>query len=183
MTASARSAPSSNWLSRGFNTGIMLIAASAVGLLASVVLWMIQTHRQERVAEATAFIETAQRFDMTVRAYMTLYLNDKPADAAREAVQKNIQEQYLALERAANMLDGERWDYAERYHKSLVVVSGELDRDIPAAEAKGLLKSIAVARGQNICVTFYLRDEAGMETSARDEKDCGPRGVLARLGS
>ncbi|AJR24577.1 hypothetical protein [Sphingobium sp. YBL2] len=176
MSASA----SSPTRTRGWSAKALVItsaAASAFGAsLLSVggaaALWNYQTHRTERATEVTKFIEVSQEFDRDVTAFMTLYLKGRDATSERLALHKNIQDQFLALERAGTSLGGSALQEAELHQKRLVKVGEELDREVPAAKARDLMQAIADARDSGICVTYRLRDRVGMDTTAEDQEYC-----------
>lgn len=172
MNVSAHSALPSHWSIRGLQAVAGMAVAAAITFAGGIGLWSYQTHRQERAIEVTKFLDVARQFDGKFTAFMTPFLAGQDDKAERIAVRNNIQDQFKALEGAANSLEGERFDLAMAYKAKLVTVATELDRNQPAPEAKTLMQAVAAAKDAEVCVTYYLRDEAGLDTSAKDEKDC-----------
>ena len=176
MSASASSpAQTGGWSARALvitSAAASAFGASLLSVAGAAALWNYQTHRTERANEVTKFIEVSQDFDRNVTAFMTPYLKGRDAAAQRQALHKNIQDQFLALERASTSLGGSEFQEAELHQRRLVKVGEELDREIPAAQADELVQAIADARDSGICVTYRLRDRVGMDTTAEDKDYC-----------
>lgn len=175
MNASAQSA--SGWSSRALvftSASISAIGASVLSVVGAGVLWSYQTDRSERAADATKFIDVSQQFDRTVSDFMTPFLVGKDDAAQREILRKNIQDQFLAIERASTSLPLDRYDNIKRYQATLVTVGTELDKKLPAPEARALVQAIADAKEASVCVTFDLRKAASMSVSDADAEYCAP---------
>ena len=176
MSAAASSPVShGGWSSRALvitSAVASAIGASVLSVAGAAALWNYQTHRTERASEVTKFIDVSQEFDRNVAAFMTPYLKGGNTATERQALHKNIQDQFLALERASTSLDGAALEEAELHQKRLVKVGDELDKEVPAPEADELVQAIADARDSGICVTYRLRERVGMDTTAEDKEYC-----------
>lgn len=165
-------ASSSHWSVRGLKLVGALFLGAAVTFGGSVALSIYQSYQQQRVAEVTKFIDVAQQFDGKFTAFMDPFLAGRDDKAERAAVRANIQDQFLALDRAANNLEGAQFNTAQGYKNKLLRVAAELDRAQPAPQAKALMQAVADVEAAEVCVTYFLRDEAGMDTSETDEMAC-----------
>ena len=154
------------------SSALSALGAASLSVVGAGLLWTYQTDRSERAAEATKFIDVSQQFDRNVTDMMGPFLQGKKDSSQREALRKNIQDQFLALERAIAILPAERTKNARVYQSTLVSVGTELDKNLPAPQARDLIQAIADAKEAAICVTYDLRDAAGMAVSSEDEQYC-----------
>ncbi|WP_163000308.1 hypothetical protein [Sphingobium yanoikuyae] len=151
------------------------LSAAALSTGGAILAWNYQQHRTERAADTQKFIAAAQQFDRAVTSFMTVYLEGKDSQKERNALHANIQDQVLALETAATLLNGQDADDARLYTEKLGEVGQQLDRELPAPKAKGFVQAVADARDSSVCVIFRLRLANGMDTSAEDEEHCRHR--------
>ena len=151
---------SSALLASGLSLGVQYFAAR------------LQEQRTTRVAEVTKFVDAAQQFDALVTKFMDPFLKGSTTTAERQALRDNIQTQYGLLETARTNLEPAQSDRALDYENSLVSVGTELDRNLPASQARDLAQAIAATRAKNVCVVLDLRKKAGLPVISSDEQPC-----------
>tara|TARA_R110000868_G_scaffold305573_7_gene566620 strand:- start:6921 stop:7454 length:534 start_codon:yes stop_codon:yes gene_type:complete len=147
--------------------------AALMATAGSIYIWSLQTKKSERSAEVAKFIDVSQQFDRSFTDFMGPFLKGDDDTAARETLRRNIQDQFLALERASAILPEGGSGRAARYQERLVLVSTELDKRLPAPKARALLQAVADAKDASVCVTFDLRVAASMDVSPDDKRHCG----------
>lgn len=176
MSASvASSNGSDNWSMNARTWAVSIISAvgaTALGLIGQSYMFSYQAQQTQRSATVTKFVEVSQQFDRNVSDFMAPFLQGKDNKAQREALRKNIQDQFLALEQAEGVLPAAEERRAKAYRDALVEVDTQLGRNDPAPKARGLVQAIANAREANVCVTYYMKDEVGLSVSSDDAEYC-----------
>jgi hypothetical protein len=148
----------------------LLSSGLALGVQYFGTLW--QDQRAERIKEVSAFVDSAQRFDQLVTNFMGPFLEGRDDAAARKALRDNIQTQHQLIETAkANLPLGEA-RRASQYQDELVKVGVELDRGLPAPQARALVQAIVDTKATGICVIYDLREQAGLPTVISDREAC-----------
>jgi hypothetical protein len=151
---------------------VAAVGAAALSLVGQYILSSYQAQQTQRTAAVTKFIEVSQQFDRSVTEFMTPYLAGKTSDAQREALRKNIQEQFLALEQTEGILPAGKEARASAYKEALVDVDGRLGETVAAPKARKLVQAIANARDANVCVAYFMKAEVGLSVSADDASYC-----------
>lgn len=116
----------------------------------------LQSRHVDRKEQIDQFRTLSGQMDGLVTAFQELYLAGKPTLGARHALQKNIQDQYTALERVEPLLDVQQAAVAKRYRSQIVAISTNLDSLPPPADARALMQAIATARDTRIDVDAML---------------------------
>lgn len=151
---------------------VSAVGVSVLGLIGQYVLFSYQNAQTQRSATVSKFMEVSQQFDRNVAEFMAPFLQGKDSKQQREALRKNIQDQFLALEQAKGILPASEEARAKAYEDALVEVGTQLDRNEPAPKARGLVQAIANAREANVCVTYFMKDEVGLSVSSDDAEYC-----------
>lgn len=148
------------------------VGATVLGLVGQYGLFSYQAQQTQRSATASKFIEVSQQFDRSVAEFMTPFLEGKDSKAQREALRKNIQDQFLALEQSEGILPAAEEARARAYRNALVEVNAQLGGKNPAPKAQKLVQAIANAREANVCVAYFMKDEVGLGVSSDDTEYC-----------
>ncbi|WP_205693859.1 hypothetical protein [Croceicoccus ponticola] len=148
------------------------MGATVLGLIGQSFMFSYQAEQTQRSASVTKFVEVSQQFDRNVSDFMGPFLQGVDSEAQREALRKNIQDQFLALEQAEGVLPESEESRAKAYRDALVEVDAQLGRNDPAPKARGLVQAIADAREANVCVTYFMKDEVGLSVSSNDAEYC-----------
>lgn len=181
MTAAAPSPPtpsspnSGPWMSKAMMWGTSIVAAvgaAALSLVGQYTLNSYQTQQAQRTAAVSKFVDVSQQFDRAVAEFMAPYLAGKDSETQREALRKNIQDQFLALEQTEGVMPDGKAFRAKAYKDALVDVDGRLSEAVAAPKAKKLVQAIANARDANVCVAFFMKSEVGLSVSADDASYC-----------
>lgn len=176
MSAGAASSNGSNHWSMNARTWAVSIAsavgATLLGLIGQSFMFSYQAEQTQRTATVSKFVEVSQQFDRNVSDFMAPFLQGKDSKTQREALRKNIQDQFLALEQAEGVLPKAEERRAKAYRDALVEVDTQLGRNEVAAKARHLVQAIANAREANVCVTYFLKDKVGLSVSADDATYC-----------
>lgn len=151
---------------------VSAVGVSALGFVGQYALFSYQTQQTQRSATASKFIEVSQQFDRSVAEFMAPFLDGKDSKTQREALRKNIQDQFLALEQSEGILPAAEERRAKAYRDALVEVNSQLGKNVPAPKAHALVQAIANAREANVCVAFFMKDEVGLSVSADDAEYC-----------
>lgn len=157
-----------NW----FAPIVSAVGVSALGLIGQYFVFSYQTQQTQRSAMVMQFVDVSQQFDRNVAEFMGPFLDGKASDAQREALRKNIQDQFLALEQSEGILPAAEERRAKAYRDALVDVNFQLGRNERAPKARALVQAIANAREANVCVTFFMKDEVGLSVSDADAEYC-----------
>ena len=155
------SLPNKTFVAIGFVAATLI--TTGLTTMAGVVSSGYQTNRTEKIAQVDAFVKSTQAFDPLVRSYMTSVLESGDMDAARGALEANIQQQHILLGAADDYLSGSSKSQADEYRATLVEIEEGLETQTrnPLTGRK-FAQGIADAAAERERVIADLRKSAGL---------------------
>ena len=158
---------------------ITAIASAALTGLVSyfVQSWADQAARRDesRVGEVSAFVDAGQEYRELMSTFMQKLTQQQKVDEERIALLKNLRNQYTLLETAKENLESERFVYATRYQVNLARSVNYLAKPVQMKTSEPVVQGLMNLLDDEVCVTYYLRDEADLEVSEETSQKCSTR--------
>lgn len=173
MTASvAESNPSA--LSGG--TFVLIVVTAAITALATFFAQSFadkaSVRNESSVAEVRQFIDAGEDYRELAPTFMRNLTQDRDLTADQSQLIKNLDLQNASLQTAMSNLDGHRYDAAKDYQIRLARAGRMLATDIEIAHSEALVQELMNILNEEVCISYYLRDETGLEVSKQTMLDC-----------
>lgn len=159
----------------------ILIAITAVmtSALTGLVTYYVQTFSDQearrderRIQEIGEFVGAGEQYRGLVSEFMRQFTQSDTYAIERKALLENVRDQYAFINTAKQNLSGADYQRATEYQDRLAKLINLLGKDKSPGESEELVQELVDLLGDEVCVSYSLRAEAGMATSDDVVREC-----------
>ena len=158
---------------------LIAISAVASAMLTGLASYFAQSWADEaarrdesKVAEVRAFVDAGQKYRELASSFMQKLTQQQNINEEQKALITNLRDQYTLLETAKESLKQDRYEYATQYQVKIASSIKYLATPVKLKMSEPVVQNLVIIMNDEICVVYYLRDEADLSVSIETSRKC-----------